>query len=53
MYDYLPNGADELALNKGETLVVRKQNEDGWWEGEKNGQTGIFPANFVKVQTYS
>ncbi len=25
------------------------QEEEGWWEGMKNGKIGMFPSNFVDV----
>ena len=34
----------------GDIIRVTKQNEDGLWEGECNGKTGLFPFNHVKVQ---
>jgi len=47
LYDYDPQGDEELALLEGEVLPVISTEEDPWWEGEKNGKTGMFPSNFV------
>lgn len=47
MYDYEPQGEEELALTEGEVVPVISDAEDPWWEGEKNGRTGMFPSNFV------
>ncbi|XP_040020172.2 SH3 domain-containing protein 21 [Gasterosteus aculeatus] len=51
MFDYQPKTDDELALKKGDVVVVlRKETEDeGWWEGELNGRCGFFPDNFVML----
>lgn len=45
---------EQLSLQKGQLLVVRKKAENGWWEGElqakgRNRQIGWFPASYVKV----
>ncbi|XP_056416591.1 SH3 domain-containing protein 21 isoform X2 [Hyla sarda] len=49
MFDYIPVLPDELALKKGDVVAVTsKETEDeGWWQGELNGKTGLFPDNFV------
>ncbi|XP_078069007.1 CD2-associated protein isoform X2 [Mustelus asterias] len=40
---------DELTLKVGDLIKnVRKLEEEGWCEGELNGQRGLFPDNFVK-----
>ncbi|KAM9309865.1 SH3 domain-containing protein 21 isoform 2-T2 [Pholidichthys leucotaenia] len=51
MFDYKAKTEDELELKKGDVVVIlNKETEDeGWWEGELNGQTGFFPDNFVMV----
>ncbi|XP_069079957.1 SH3 domain-containing protein 21 isoform X2 [Pleurodeles waltl] len=51
MFDYLASNNDELSLKTGDIiLVLRKETEDdGWWEGEFNGKTGMFPDNFVML----
>jgi UV DNA damage repair endonuclease len=42
---------DELSLTVGDTINVLEQDvEDiGWWKGEVNGRTGLFPDNFVEL----
>ncbi|XP_075051547.1 SH3 domain-containing protein 21 isoform X2 [Mixophyes fleayi] len=49
MFDYDPSTPDELALKKGDVVsVISKETEDeGWWRGELNGKSGVFPDNFV------
>ena len=50
MFDYVPENDDELALQKGDIVIVTNKNIcDGWWEGTRNGQTGMFPNNFVET----
>lgn len=50
---YTATGAEQLSLEVGQLIQVRKKNETGWWEGElqakgKKKQVGWFPASFVK-----
>ncbi|XP_063693945.1 crk-like protein [Bolinopsis microptera] len=50
--DRNPSAYDQkfLAFKAGDIIRVTKQNEDGLWEGECEGRTGLFPFNHVKVQ---
>ncbi|KAL1491710.1 hypothetical protein ABEB36_012267 [Hypothenemus hampei] len=49
IYAYTPNLSDELSLNVGDVLKVYRQQDDGWWLGECNGNVGIFPATYVEI----
>ncbi|XP_049884041.1 intersectin-1-like isoform X2 [Pectinophora gossypiella] len=51
---YTATSAEQLSLQKGQLLVVRKKADSGWWEGElqakgRNRQVGWFPASYVKI----
>ncbi|KAG0426335.1 hypothetical protein HPB47_026548 [Ixodes persulcatus] len=51
---YKATGPEQLTLEKGQLIQVRKKTEGGWWEGElqvkgKKRQSGWFPASYVKV----
>ena len=52
LYDYDANGSDELAFKEDEVIhiISRSPNgvEDGWWMGELNGRTGLFPSIVVE-----
>lgn len=39
----------ELSFKKGDYIVVKRQIDRNWIEGEINGNIGIFPANHVEV----
>ena len=39
--------AGDLNFKEGDVITITKSDGD-WWEGTVNGQTGIFPANYVK-----
>ncbi|KAI8078836.1 uncharacterized protein BX664DRAFT_380965 [Halteromyces radiatus] len=47
LYDFQAVNADELNLREGDTILVTKRDDSGWWEGVLNGTPGIFPANYV------
>ncbi|XP_004073242.1 rho guanine nucleotide exchange factor 6 isoform X1 [Oryzias latipes] len=47
-FNFKQNNEDELSFNKGEVILVTRQEEGGWWEGSLNGKTGWFPSNYVR-----
>ena len=47
IYDYEKLREDELELHEGDVIYVIKKNEDGWFEGIKDGVQGLFPGNYV------
>lgn len=49
LFSYEAEQDDELSLNVGDIIKKVVMSEGGWWEGEKNGQKGLFPDNFVEV----
>lgn len=50
-YPYKAQNSDELSLKMGDVVTVLNQDsqDPGWWYGELNGQTGVFPDNFVVI----
>ncbi|XP_037506079.1 protein nervous wreck isoform X2 [Rhipicephalus sanguineus] len=54
IYDYEPTCDDELGFEEGQVIrivrtVVHDGVDDGWWEGELDGRTGIFPSLMVEA----
>lgn len=50
---YTATGSEQLSLEAGQLIQVRKKMATGWWEGElqakgKKKQVGWFPASYVK-----
>ena len=43
LYDYDPQGPEELLLHEGEIVSVVSDSEDPWWEGVSKGKQGMFP----------
>ncbi|XP_041100024.1 abl interactor 1 isoform X12 [Polyodon spathula] len=48
IYDYSKDKEDELSFNEGAIIYIIKKNDDGWYEGNCNGVTGLFPGNYVE-----
>ena len=49
-FPYVAKQPDELSFNKHDRikLISKDAGDPGWWKGEINGKTGVFPDNFVK-----
>lgn len=47
-YDYKSERDDELMLSAGDIIRVLEKRPDGWWRGQLNGSTGLFPSTYVK-----
>ncbi|KAK7896779.1 hypothetical protein WMY93_022104 [Mugilogobius chulae] len=45
---YVPQGAGEIQLHRGERVKVLSIGEGGFWEGTVKGRTGWFPAECVE-----
>ena len=52
LYDYDANGPDELSFKEDDVIHIHSRNpngvDDGWWLGECNGRTGLFPSIVVE-----
>ncbi|KAJ3262508.1 Intersectin 1 (SH3 domain protein) [Boothiomyces macroporosus] len=51
LYDFTSSTPGELSFKAGDVLNVVQSNDVDWWDGEINGMSGAFPANYVeKIQ---
>ena len=56
LYDYVPQGENELAITEGDILYVLEQSgEDGWWKAKKKATgaddeepEGLIPTNYIE-----
>ena len=39
----------ELSFKKGDVVYIKKQVDNNWYEGERNGVVGIFPVTYVEI----
>ena len=47
-YGYTAQQGDELTISPGDVVNIIEKYDEDWWQGELNGQVGIFPASYVK-----
>ncbi|XP_041116250.1 SH3 domain-containing protein 19 isoform X2 [Polyodon spathula] len=48
-FDFEGEHADELTFFEGDVIKLKESVGEEWARGEVNGQTGIFPLNFVEI----
>lgn len=48
LYDYNGQSPSDLTIHRGDIIQLTELVNDDWWKGTLNGQTGIFPRNYVK-----
>ena len=49
LYNFVPQEEGEIALKKGETVIVFDDTDKNWFRGRANGKDGLFPAPYVKI----
>ncbi|KAJ3036896.1 hypothetical protein HDV00_002239 [Rhizophlyctis rosea] len=54
LYDYNATEPNEISLRENDMVTGIDQVEDDWWQGTNiNGETGLFPSNYVKLRIIS
>ncbi|KAI9203763.1 uncharacterized protein BJ171DRAFT_507867 [Polychytrium aggregatum] len=50
LYDYQAQANGDLSFSKGDRieLIERTEFANDWWKGRLNGNTGVFPGNYVQ-----
>lgn len=48
LYNFEPAEPGEIKFNKGDLITVLDDRDPNWWKGQCHGETGLFPANYVK-----
>uniref|UniRef100_A0A6A7GA09 Rho guanine nucleotide exchange factor 7-like n=2 Tax=Hirondellea gigas TaxID=1518452 RepID=A0A6A7GA09_9CRUS len=48
VYQFKGTNNDELCFKKGSIITLTQKDDDTWWEGTYDGNTGWFPANYVR-----
>lgn len=51
LYDYTAQAQGDLTFTAGAVIEIvdRTSDANGWWTGRYNGQTGVFPGNYVQL----
>ncbi|XP_038596636.1 E3 ubiquitin-protein ligase SH3RF2 [Tachyglossus aculeatus] len=47
--NYRGQHPSDLRFNKGDIIILRRQLDENWYEGEVNGTGGTFPASSVQI----
>ncbi|KAH7732000.1 sex muscle abnormal protein 5 [Aphelenchoides avenae] len=47
LFDFQPQEPGELGFKRGDIVTVLSRDDENWWEGKLNNQTGMFPATYV------
>ncbi|OAL28212.1 hypothetical protein AYO20_09540 [Fonsecaea nubica] len=49
LYDYEAGEDNELSFPENAIIMNVSFPDEDWWQGEYNGHTGLFPANYTKL----
>lgn len=47
--NYRGQNPGDLRFNKGDVILLRRQLDENWYQGEINGISGFFPASSVEI----
>lgn len=48
IYDYNAGAPEELSFREGDEIILISSTDPDWWDGEKSGVKGVFPATYVE-----
>jgi len=48
LYDFKAQAKGDLNLAEGDTVIVTKSDDSGWWVGESKSGEGRFPSNYIE-----
>ncbi|XP_037947591.1 SLIT-ROBO Rho GTPase-activating protein 1-like isoform X2 [Teleopsis dalmanni] len=51
LFDFNARSMRELSLQKGDTVILKKQVSNDWWHGILNGQEGLIPNKYISLKT--
>ncbi|XP_065343061.1 uncharacterized protein LOC135941455 isoform X6 [Cloeon dipterum] len=52
LYNFVGQSSRELTFRRGDIILVRRQIDRNWYEGEHNASVGLFPFNYVEIIPY-
>lgn len=48
-FNFEPQEPGELRFRKGDVITIMDNSDANWWKGQCHGETGLFPASYVKL----
>ncbi len=48
LYEYDATQEDELTIRPDDIIKIIEKFDTEWWQGEVNGQVGVFPSSYVE-----
>ncbi|KAF4530591.1 hypothetical protein B566_EDAN006797, partial [Ephemera danica] len=52
LYNFVGQTPRELTFRRGDIIIVRRQIDKNWYEGEHNASIGLFPFNYIEIIPY-
>ena len=52
LFKFSSQRADELSFQKGDSALILRKGSSGWWEAIINGERGLVPGNYFKMDTH-
>ncbi|XP_034952537.1 uncharacterized protein [Chelonus insularis] len=52
LYNFVGQTSRELSFRRGDIILIRRQIDKNWYEGEHNAMVGLFPLNHVEILPY-
>lgn len=49
LFSFQAQNHRELSFKKGDIIYIKKQIDNNWYEGERNGMVGILPTSYVEI----
>ncbi|XP_011446470.3 E3 ubiquitin-protein ligase SH3RF3 isoform X2 [Magallana gigas] len=49
LFNYEASEQSDLTFKKGDLILLKRQVDENWYQGELNSQQGFFPASYVQV----
>ncbi|XP_035231380.1 sorbin and SH3 domain-containing protein 1-like [Stegodyphus dumicola] len=49
LFDFKAESPKEISLKKGDMVMILRQLDKNWYEGEHQGTIGIFPISYVEI----
>ncbi|KFM80849.1 Sorbin and SH3 domain-containing protein 2, partial [Stegodyphus mimosarum] len=49
LFDFKAESPKEISLKKGDMVMILRQLDKNWYEGEHHGTIGIFPISYVEI----